>query len=305
MSGYCLYAWVNLPESPYDEVEAEPGHGEPVDRAPDTAGRTGGAGPPPTPGRTVGRAAVGGPVTPVELDGAKPAAAPWRKRIIVGLVLVALAVGLPVILAATRPTGPIALPLPPGLATPITGGGGPGPLVPPPPGPATPDPSGTGPGTGDPTAPGSDGVPGVPGGPGVPGAPNPAAPAARTQAPAPGTSAVPPVPAPVAKPLTAGYETVAHTGLLGLTGYQGQVTIRNPGQVAVSGWTVTISLPAGETVNGATGAAYSQHGTTVTFTPSGGTGTVPAGGSVRFTFGVGGLLAGDPTGCAIDGRGCA
>jgi hypothetical protein len=109
----------------------------------------------------------------------------------------------------------------------------------------------------------------------------------------------------VAKPLTAGYETVAHTGLLGLTGYQGQVTINNPGQVTVSGWTVTISLPAGETVNGATGAAYSQHGTTVTFTPSGGTGTVPAGGSVRFTFSVGGVLAGDPTGCAIDGRSCA
>jgi hypothetical protein len=236
-------------------------------------------------------------VTPVELDDAKPKpATPWRKRVTVGLVLVALAVGLPVVLAATRPTGPVALPLPPGLATPITGG--PSAFVPLPPGPATPDPSGTGAGTGDPTAPGGDG-----------GAPAPAAPAAptadRASAPAPGTSAPPPVPAPVAKPLTAGYETVAHTGLLGLTGYQGRVTISNPGQVTVSGWTVTISLPVGETVNGATGAAYSQQGSTVTFTPSGGTGTVPAGGSVRFTFSVGGLLAGDPTGCAIDGRSCS
>jgi hypothetical protein len=298
----------DLPEPPYDEAEAE--HDERAEPSPGTAGRTGDAEPPRTSGRTgrtgeaepprtsgrpIGRAAVREPGTP---DDPKPEpVTPWRKRVTVGLVLVALAVGLPVVLAATRPTGPVALPLPPGLATPITGG--PGPFVPLPPDAATPDPSGTGagtgPGSGDPTAGGDGGAPAPAG---------PAAPAAdRTPAPAPGTSP-PPVPAPVAKPLTAGYETVARTGLLGVTGYQGQVTISNPGQVTVSGWTVTISLPAGETVNGATGAAYSQRGTTVTFTPSGGTGTVPAGGSVRFTFSVGGLLAGDPTGCAIDGRRC-
>jgi Cellulose binding domain len=298
-----LDACVNLPESPYDEVEAE--HDEPVDPAPETTGRTGeaepartsgrtgrtgDAEPPRTSGRPVGRAAVGELVTRVELDDAKPGPTGWRKRATVGLVLVALAVGLPVVLAATRPTGPVALPLPPGLATPITGG--PSPFVPPSPeatGADPPSPGGAPPGGGSGTA-----APGT----------SATTTGAGTPTPAPGTSAAQPVPAPVPKPLTAGYETVARTGLLGLAGYQGRVTIRNPGQVIVSGWTVTISLPAGETVNGATGAAYRQQGTIVTFRPSGGTGTVPAGGSVRFTFSVGGLLAGDPTGCAIDGRPC-
>ncbi|OLB76542.1 MAG: hypothetical protein AUI14_18370 [Actinobacteria bacterium 13_2_20CM_2_71_6] len=94
-------------------------------------------------------------------------------------------------------------------------------------------------------------------------------------------------------------------GLLGLTGYQGQVAISNPGQVTVSGWTVRITLPAGETVRDVSGASYTQSGSTVTFTPAGGTASVGAHGSVRFTFVVTGLLAAAPTGCSIDGRPCA
>jgi hypothetical protein len=258
--------------------------------------------------RAVGRAAVAPTALAVpgvrgtpKGAGSAPATS-WRKRTAAGLALTALAVGLPVVLAATRPTGPVTLPLPPGLATPITGGPS-GVPVPPPGDPATPDPSGTGSGT-DGGGTGTPGAGGTTGGTTAPGG-VPVVPAAAAGPGGPATSApVPAAPPLVAKPLTAAYETVARTGLLGVLGYQGRVTIRNPGQVPVSGWTVTISLPAGETVNGATGAAPSQHGTTVTFRPSGGTGTVPAGGSVSFTFSVGGLLAGDPTGCAIDGRSC-
>jgi hypothetical protein len=43
----------------------------------------------------------------------------------------------------------------------------------------------------------------------------------------------------------------------------------------------------------------------VIFTPEDGAGAVSPGGSVVFTFDVPGLLAGEPTGCAIDGRPCA
>lgn len=227
------------------------------------------------------------------MDAAGPGRARWRKPLTVGLVVVSLAVAVPLVLTATRPTGTISLPLPPGLPTPSTGSGAPGTVVPLPP-----SSSGGSSGVGDPTAPG--------GGDGTPGGPVPVAPA-RAPAPvaAPVVSAPPPVPAPAAQPLTASYATVAHTGLLGLLGYRGQVTIINPGTVPVSGWTVTISLPTGETVNGATGAGYSQSGSTVTFTPAGGTGTVPGHRSVSFTFTVGGLLAGDPTGCSIDGRRCS
>jgi hypothetical protein len=121
---------------------------------------------------------------------------------------------------------------------------------------------------------------------------------------------VAPVPAPAPKPapkpakLTASYVVVAQTGPLGLLGYQGEVTISNPGEVTVSGWTVQLRVPAGELVTGAAGAGYQQNGTTVTFAPAG-NGAVPPHGSVHFTFTIGGVVTGPPAGCSIDGRACS
>ena len=118
--------------------------------------------------------------------------------------------------------------------------------------------------------------------------------------PSPERTSRPPRPA----PLSAAYQTSS----TGMTGYQVQVTITNPGGVPVSGWTVTLTFPAGEVVTGATGATYQPPPAgTVSFTPKGEV-TVPAHGTVRFTVTVGavgvGPVGGPPTGCTIDGRAC-
>jgi hypothetical protein len=129
----------------------------------------------------------------------------------------------------------------------------------------------------------------------------------------PGAGPVPASPTPesattapvAAADLRATYARAANTGLLGLGGYRGEVTIRNEGAGAARDWEVTLSLPAGLEVSGASGAEFAQDGALVIFTPEDGAGAVSPGGSVVFTFDVPGLLAGEPTGCAIDGRPCA
>jgi hypothetical protein len=101
--------------------------------------------------------------------------------------------------------------------------------------------------------------------------------------------------------------TIAHTDdawTLGLGGYSATVTITNPGDSAATGWRVSLTVPGGNKVRKVTGAAVSQDDEDVVFTPKGDA-TVPAGGSVSFTFQVKGLLADEPTGCAIDGRPCS
>jgi hypothetical protein len=119
--------------------------------------------------------------------------------------------------------------------------------------------------------------------------------------PAPEGTSAPPA---AAADLVASYSREANTGLLGLTGYRGKVTISNRGTGAADGWTVTLSLPAGQKVDSVEGADARQEGELVTFTPLAGRGAVAAGGSTTFTFEVPGLLAGEPTGCAINGRSC-
>jgi hypothetical protein len=57
-------------------------------------------------------------------------------------------------------------------------------------------------------------------------------------------------------------------------------------------------------VDSVQGADARQEGELVTFTPLAGRTEVAPGGSVAFTFEVPGLLAGEPTGCAINGRPC-
>lgn len=128
-------------------------------------------------------------------------------------------------------------------------------------------------------------------------------PDAEPPPPSPTPESATSAPAPAAD-LHASYARAANTGLLGLGGYRGEVTIRNEGAGAARDWEVTLSLPEGLEVSGASGAEFAQDGVLVIFTPPEGAGAVPAGGSVVFTFDVPGLLAGEPTGCAIDGRSC-
>jgi hypothetical protein len=149
----------------------------------------------------------------------------------------------------------------------------------------------------DPGAPGPPPGP-VPANP-VPVNPGPAGPAAAggggAVAPPPpaGGTTVPPAPV----PLRAAYATIATS----LTGYTGQVTLTNPGDVAHATWTVALTLPTGEVVGPVSGASHSVLPTgTVTFTPGP---AVPAHGSIRFTFTVTGPL-GDPSACTVDGRRC-
>jgi hypothetical protein len=110
-------------------------------------------------------------------------------------------------------------------------------------------------------------------------------------------------PVPVAD-LTASYAREANTGLLGLTGYRGKITVSNRGTGAATTWKVTLSLPAGQQVSDVEGAQVRQEGDLVTFTPAAGAGEVGPGAAVEFTFEVPGLLAGEPTGCAINDRPC-
>jgi hypothetical protein len=200
-----------------------------------------------------------------------------RGRVLAGLalLLLLLAIAAVAVLSATRSTGPVTLPLPSGMVPP--GGAG-----------VTPGPDG-GPAPSSPAV----GTPDPPGSPGASAGPS----ASPSGSPSPTT------PAPEPAPLAARYATIGQRGL-GLSGYTGQVRISNPGTGLISGWQVVITLPNGATVADPAGAQAQQSQRTVTFTPTDATRDVAAGGAVEFTFDVTGLLAGPPTGCAIDGRPC-
>ena len=108
-----------------------------------------------------------------------------------------------------------------------------------------------------------------------------------------------PVPAPVGGPLRATYTTLITRGPQGTKGYDGQLAITNPGG-APAPWTIVITVYPGQQVTYVTGAAYSQDGTTVTFT-----GTA-APGSSRFRWGIDSkvLAPAGPVTCDINGRQC-
>jgi hypothetical protein len=210
-----------------------------------------------------------------------PGAAPrfTRGRVLAGLLVLGLAVAAIAVLTATRKTGPVTLPLPSGVVPPSQSGDG---------------------------TLGSGGGP-APTGPGV-APPNPVATRGASAGPSAGPSvspseSPPPTTSEPVAPLTARYATIGQN-VLGLSGYTGQVRIANPGTGLVSGWQVVITLPNGATVANPSGAQAQQNRGTVTFTPTDDTRDVGGGASVEFTFDVTGLLAGPPTGCAIDGRPC-
>lgn len=112
--------------------------------------------------------------------------------------------------------------------------------------------------------------------------------------------------APQAQPLQARFGKVA--GSEGLTGYRATVTITNPGPVAASGWKVTVTLPRETlTISNVDGATTDRRGAVWTLSPTTGTSSVGANGSVSITFQVNGaaILDATPTACTIDGQACS
>ncbi len=102
--------------------------------------------------------------------------------------------------------------------------------------------------------------------------------------------------------LGASYKTVA---LLGLGGFDTEVTVHNPGPAAADRWTVVLTMPAVKTVENRSAGAVSmiQSGTEVTVTPLA---SLAADGSVTFTIRFPALLAlgQSITACTVDGVAC-
>lgn len=105
-----------------------------------------------------------------------------------------------------------------------------------------------------------------------------------------------------ATPLAATYRTVA---LLGLGGFDTEVTVRNPGPAAADRWTVVLTMPAVKTVENRSAGAVSmtQSGAEVTVTPLA---SLAADGSVTFTIRFPALLALGQSikACTVDGVAC-
>ena len=66
-------------------------------------------------------------------------------------------------------------------------------------------------------------------------------------------------------------------------GYQGQVTV-TAGSSAISGWTVSWTYPASETINNLWNGSYTQSGNSVTVSNANYNGSVAAGGNTNFGF---------------------
>ncbi len=86
--------------------------------------------------------------------------------------------------------------------------------------------------------------------------------------------------------------------------FQGQYALANGTSSAVTSWTLTFTLPAGDQLQNWWGANVTQSGTTFTATPFAGS-SIPAGGSATMGFlsSEGGGLA-DPANCTLNGGPC-
>lgn len=99
--------------------------------------------------------------------------------------------------------------------------------------------------------------------------------------------------------------SASYRAVKGVLGYDVKVTIKNPNPTDVRGWLVTLKLTGLKLlVSNVKGANLEVRGDgTYLFTPAAATLTVPAGGSVAFTFSVTGLSG--VASCAIDGQSCS
>lgn len=94
--------------------------------------------------------------------------------------------------------------------------------------------------------------------------------------PTPSTSTSPPT----SSPCSASYSQV--TSWPG--GFQGEITVSNPGTVTRNGWTVRASFPNGQTVTQSWNSTYSQAGSLVTFVNANWNGTLAPGASTTLGF---------------------
>ncbi|MEV5313192.1 cellulase family glycosylhydrolase [Streptomyces sp. NPDC052610] len=69
-----------------------------------------------------------------------------------------------------------------------------------------------------------------------------------------------------------------------LGGFQGEITIRNTGAAAVTGWTLAFSFPNGQTITNMWGGTPTQNGSAVTVAAASYTSTIPKAGSVTLGF---------------------
>ncbi|MEU8264056.1 cellulose binding domain-containing protein [Micromonospora sp. NPDC048999] len=121
-----------------------------------------------------------------------------------------------------------------------------------------------------------------------------------TAAPTPTPASTPSASPNLAVPMAARYQTVAER----MMGYQGEVLVSNPDDTEKPGWAVVVTLGAGATISGVSGAEWQQDGRVVTFTGP----AVPPGGSTTFRFDVRNrdlLAAKAPASCTVDGSPCS
>nr|WP_307167491.1 cellulase family glycosylhydrolase [Streptomyces rishiriensis] len=89
-------------------------------------------------------------------------------------------------------------------------------------------------------------------------------------------------------------------------GFQGDITLRNTGTTAISGWKLAFAFADGQTVTNMWGGTATQSGGSVSVAPASYTSTVPAGGSVTVGFiGSKGATNTAPTAFTLNGAACA
>ncbi|MGW4808713.1 cellulose binding domain-containing protein [Kitasatospora sp. NPDC004272] len=88
-------------------------------------------------------------------------------------------------------------------------------------------------------------------------------------------------------------------------GFQGEITVRNTGTTALSGWTLSFAFTAGQVIGQMWGGTATQSGGAVSVTPADYTRTVPAGGSVTLGFiATQGATNPAPAAFALNGAAC-
>jgi lysophospholipase L1-like esterase len=95
-----------------------------------------------------------------------------------------------------------------------------------------------------------------------------------------GGPTTPPTSPPAGGGCAATYRTVGSWG----TGLQGEVTVRNSGSQALTGWTVAMTLGGGQTVGNMWGGTPSANGGTISVANASYNGSVPGGASATFGF---------------------
>ncbi|GAA1751642.1 hypothetical protein [Luedemannella helvata] len=104
--------------------------------------------------------------------------------------------------------------------------------------------------------------------------------------------------------LTATYRT-SKPSLLGLLGYQGEITVRNPTSAPRGSWTVVVELAGDNQVRRAYGSVqWRTYGDGRYWFGPLDEGTIEPGGSYTFAFDVEGLFTGRPVSCTVDDSPC-